>query len=484
METKTQEGEPDQLEKHQKYMPSYKPNDTFWGLGIEREAYLESPETLSVTGEFFKNQVRERYSVDYYKSYKPTVFNAILLDEIIDPTITYKLPVLINAHSLTKTDMSNNHRTLQTAKPPPNPAFAGKTIHDLLTTTSNFLSTEYEQSYTYDGDTIELITQNFYKATVTTATKEMLFLRDAYIRALNTSLKSLPAHPYARHPIKWMQKNHGIAVMATNPKNISIFNNGTYHINITLPTKTDSAGNIANFTHFTAVHRNAINYYQWLEPFLIAVYGTGDILSITNNPLVAKGSLRCALSRYIGVGTYDTTKMPRGKLLVKTRTDSPVAQEPHGWMWRLAQESGYVSLPEIGYDINFNKHHNHGIEFRIFDWFPEERLEELLTILVHVADAAQEITPCSPIRNSIWNDLTYNAIKYGKEAQLTPSHIMELTKQLKLENMPLRIKSNASINILYFWNVLAKHIVSSYWGPATHTMMADQAPSVSFKKCF
>ncbi len=57
------------LNKHKKYAPLYKPNDVYWGLGIECEAYIET-DAETVTGDFFKNQKQERYSVDYFKSYK------------------------------------------------------------------------------------------------------------------------------------------------------------------------------------------------------------------------------------------------------------------------------------------------------------------------------------------------------------------------------------------------------------------------------
>ena len=40
----------------------------------------------------------------------------------------------------------------------------------------------------------------------------------------------------------------------------------------------------------------------------------GDLLVKINPDLYTRGSQRCAMSRYIGIGTYDTTKMEKGKL--------------------------------------------------------------------------------------------------------------------------------------------------------------------------
>ena len=60
--------------KHKKYFNSYKPNDLFWGIGIENETYLEVSVPIEETkksGAFFlNNHKRERYSVDYYNTYR------------------------------------------------------------------------------------------------------------------------------------------------------------------------------------------------------------------------------------------------------------------------------------------------------------------------------------------------------------------------------------------------------------------------------
>ena len=83
--------------KHTKYFSSYKPNDHFWGIGIENETYLEIPNQPGVNGEFLKkNQKRERYSVDYYAGYLPTYFNKAL-STIVNNNTIYPIPVLVNA---------------------------------------------------------------------------------------------------------------------------------------------------------------------------------------------------------------------------------------------------------------------------------------------------------------------------------------------------------------------------------------------------
>ena len=66
-----------------------------------------------------------------------------------------------------------------------------------------------------------------------------------------------------------------------------------------------------------------------MEPLIISIYGTPDPFSyivqsknsinqdiINNSLLFSSCSQRCAVSRYISLGTYDTTIMKIGKLLV------------------------------------------------------------------------------------------------------------------------------------------------------------------------
>ena len=58
-------------EKHLKYREQYKPNEVYWGLGIENELYLEFEKKLEIKEEnFIKSCKRERYSVNYFENYK------------------------------------------------------------------------------------------------------------------------------------------------------------------------------------------------------------------------------------------------------------------------------------------------------------------------------------------------------------------------------------------------------------------------------
>jgi hypothetical protein len=473
------------LEKHKRYKDKYKPNDLYWGLGIERECYLETKGD-PVTGQFFKNQKPERYSVDYYKSYKPNKFNEALR-AIIDPSENYNLPILINAHSFLKTDALGEPATLYRKNSPPNPKYSGKSLFESLKEVSTFFSKECENSFTFDGDTIEIMTQNFYKTTVKSVVNELNELRDIFIRELNKALTQIRSKqevlPILKNDIKWMSKNYGIVRMLTNLNNIAIFNNGTYHINITLPTETDGSGNIKDMPSFVNKHRKVINYYQWLEPILLGAYGTGDILAESGKEGFAKGSLRNSLSRYIGVGTYDTRKMNTGKILTVDRKD---IDEPK-WMEDFNEISVYESLPNVGLDFNFNKHHNHGIEFRMFDWFPEDKLEALLITLVHSADAALEVEPESPIKNHLWNYFVEKILLEGHQFQASGLEWSALFANIKLPNKLFNKKTMYSVKEV--WGILSTYINKHYHGDCTKYMIwmhnsAKDVDEVLFNKCF
>jgi hypothetical protein len=141
-----------------------KESDTeYWGLGIENESYLMFNNLVTVTKDFIINkQQRERYSVNYYNSYKPGIYDYC----IKNIELQNKVPILINANSFMKTDIYNNHKTTYTKTPEPNPKFIGKTIYEFLCDEDPYFKNEYMKSYIFDGDTIEFISNNFYKTNI------------------------------------------------------------------------------------------------------------------------------------------------------------------------------------------------------------------------------------------------------------------------------------------------------------------------------
>lgn len=453
------------LEKHKRYGDVYVKNDFFWGIGIECESYFEMTKPISVTDTFIRENHRpERYSVDYYKSYKPALLHTTLeLLTVKNPKMT--IPLLVNAHAIVKTDKFLEHETLYKKGTPPNPAFQGKTLFDALKKKEPALFEKlYETNFTFDGDSIEIMTQDFYKTTVKKVFTEFTESRKRFEKAIQTVFTEqclLLEHGQ----IQWAKQNYGLAIMATNQKNLAIFNNGTYHINLTLPTQLNAEGKIADFPLFEKQHCTLIRYIQWLEPLLVGVFGSPDCLAAVRPDLYAGGTQRGAMSRYIGLGSYDTKKMEKGKILT-VELDTVRST----WYTAYHKNSGYEALKTIGLDINFNKHWNHGIEIRFFDWFPDGRLLGLLHFLVFVMDVSlDEYSAPDPLENTIWNGWMERVVRLGSSAGATDAEANLLTKILCVECLVSR-----DLNLVFADLV---HKLSKKWrgkGPCSGLFLEDE----------
>lgn len=430
------------LEKHSHYAGRYKPHDVYWGIGIEREFYLQSSKVRTVSRKWLcDNQRPERYSVRYFQSYKSGDEVKKAINNIYGPNDSVELPILLNSHALYRVDCKGNHQTTYEREPKPNPAHNGKVLFEYLMEHNggrNFFVNNYNRALTFDGDSIELITQNFYKVCAEDVVDELQGLCNGFIYDANAALST--AKVMAEHlPLRWANANHGLAIMWTNPGNIAIFNNGTYHINLTAPTRLDGRGQILDRPDFIRRHKKIIRFFQWLQPLLICIYGSGDVLGRKSEGF-ANGSLRCAMSRYIGIGTYDTNSMSNGKTLSVRRSEAAIGGHD-GWYTLYHSASQYIELEELGLDILFNKHFNHGIELRIFDWFPENRLYELLRILILSMDQALSLTEIpDPRTNRIWNKVTARAICEGDRLKLWNNERAEFARALGLSIKGFEIK--------------------------------------------
>jgi hypothetical protein len=113
--------------------------------------------------------------------------------------------------------------------------------------------------------------------------------------------------------------------------------------------------------------------------------------------------------------------MERGKIL--TRDVKTVQCD-----WRHAMygrpNCAYSPLDVIGFDINFNKFKNHGLELRIFDWFGESELDGLMRFLVWMLDAAQELEELEPPQKSAaWNAVAERCVWNGGSALLSEQEL-------------------------------------------------------------
>ena len=411
------------LAKHEKYHKMYIPNDIFWGLGVEHEVYIETSRKKRIPIEELATKTkRERYSVDYLAVYKPGVYADAIAKLIARFTSlnvkSVHVPILLNAHSFTNCDARGEHKTLYTSKVPApiNPMFNGKTLFDDILAKSGTLASAYENEFLFDGDTIEFTTLNFRNATIDGVICELREQEDRFIGELNKVAEAAaPTSVLKYGPFKIARDNYAFASYMTNLNHNAMFNNGTIHINITLPTELDEKGHIRDMVTFTAAHKRLARIIQWFEPFIIAVYCTRDPLSNLNlRCLPSKASQRLAVSRYIGIGTYDTEQMLPGKIL-KVPKEGLWPAGVKSWYDMYEEDSAYMQLDDVGMDINFNKHYNHGLELRFLDSMPIETLrcvlEDICLIANYSTSTQHDIS--DPRISGVWHGIVNGIMRYG-----------------------------------------------------------------------
>ncbi len=408
-------------DKHISYIELFSKNTNntiFWGIGIENETYLITNK-LRYIDEFKKLKLkRERYSVDYYNSFKKKYFDTIMKQLYLCDNLSF--PIYINSHTFEKTDINLQHKTLYDRKSTPNLKFI-EPIHNILLKDNEFYKNEYTKSFVFDGDSIEFITQNFYKTTVNNCVKELIDLKIKFITEISPYFKK-----WMIGDISFPDHNYGfVSFLTTNCNNLSLCNNSTYHINITLPTYLYN-GVILDRNTFANQHLNLIKSIQIVEPLIVASYGTPDIFSLINKEYnYSIGSLRCTLSRYISIQTFDTDKPINGKLLLMQRLS-----DPNMW-YNTFEDSPYILNNVIGYDINFNKFKNHGIELRFLDWFPEEYLTDLINFIVLLAQHTISIGYIQYNKND-YNSIIKQCLQKGFTYIMTKDECNVILHDLKL----------------------------------------------------
>jgi hypothetical protein len=436
--------------KHEKYVIEYKPDNLYWGIGIENEVYLEFDKKYELNKiDLINNRKRERYSVDYYTNYKNHCLEEALsfyINTQIDGKKT-SIPILLNANSFTKTDASNNSITRYTQFRKLNPKFNGKTLIETLKNHSVYYQQTMGNQWLFDGDTIEFNTLNFFNAKLQDVINELDTTKREFIANLNSSFTQL--NIFNEHgTVKIMEKNHPFSTFMTNFKNVTMFNNGTLHYNITLPTQLTAKCKIQNTKNFIETHKKAIKIIQWMEPFIMAVYGSSDpfsdMIQYQNKELFTNSSQRCAISRYIGIGTYNTDEMIKGKLLTKPVSELACNSLEYWWFNEFYKNNAYIKLNEIGVDINFNKHYNHGIEIRFLEHIHDkEQLQESFEFIIYLMDLILENpnfdTLDNPILNKLWNSVVLKSIIHGKNGLLTIEEIQiyEAIFDMKIYNKQL-----------------------------------------------
>lgn len=416
-------------------------NNYYWGIGLENETYMQFEESLLVSGAFIQEKIGcERYSIDYRKGYKSGSLALVL--ESLDKDKNYKISRMLNSHSLDKLDINYEHKTLPFTKPLiDNPKYIGKSIleifledqpyniQSMLTQKNNPMG-----SVNFDGDSIEFVTKYFENRTISDSCEELKATKNLFISEINKS-SVLP------EKLNFPKYNIGLNMFMSNQENIVLFNNGTYHFHITLPTLTENS-RIVDYPKFDATHANAIYLLQWFEPFFIATLGSPDIMGAISkkyqlNETFALGSMRNAMSRYTGVGTFNKA-MAKGKILTyqveEFRKLLKFNKEENIW-WRDQVELAlnYELLSDIGLDFNQEKMYQSGFEFRSFDEFPSSYLNDVLHAIVLICEHSLHLPDVMWGHDSVvWNNLVFKSLKNGFRTEINEEEKLEVLSLLQV----------------------------------------------------
>jgi len=429
----------------------------YWGIGLENETYLQFEESLIVSGEFIQEKIGfEKYSIDYRKCYKPESL-APILKKAFGFNKNYVVSRMINSHSLEKLDVNYQHKTVAGIKtvtdstetsdllpqPIENPNYLGQSIMELFLEDQpyNIQSMITQRNKTmgsvhFDGDSIEFVTKYFENRTISDSCKELKATKKLFLDKINES-------SVLKGKLNFPEYNNGLNMFMTNQENLVLFNNGTYHFHITLPSLTEHS-RIVNYEKFEATHANAIYLLQWFEPFFIATLGSPDIMGVISDTYnldqkFTLGSMRNAMSRYIGVGTYNKA-MPKGKILTYKVDDFRkllrFEKEDNIW-WRDQIEATmeYELLSEVGLDFNQEKMYQSGFEFRSFDEFPEAYLNDVLFAIILICEHSLHLPDVQWGHDSVvWNNLVFKTLKNGYLTEINEAEKNEVLDLLQILN--------------------------------------------------
>lgn len=428
----------------------------YWGIGLENETYMQFEESLIVSGAFIQEKIGfEKYSIDYRKCYKPESL-APVLQKAFNSKESYKVSRMMNSHSLEKLDINYQHKTLSpikpfvdtengqvAAEPIENPDYLGKSIMELFLEDQpyNIQSMITQRNKTmgsvhFDGDSIEFVTKYFENRTIADSCKELKATKKLFLDKINES-------SVLNGKLNFPDYNNGLNMFMTNQENLVLFNNGTYHFHITLPSLTEDS-RIVDYNDFEKTHANAIYLLQWFEPFFIATLGSPDIMGVISDKYsldkkFTLGSMRNAMSRYIGVGTYNKA-MPKGKILTYNvdnfRKLLKFEKEENIW-WRdqIETEMEYEMLSELGLDFNQEKMYQSGFEFRSFDEFPAEYLNDVLFSIILICEHSLNLSDVQWGHDSkAWNNLVFKTLKMGYATEITEEEKTEVLDLLQLLN--------------------------------------------------
>ena len=252
---------------------------------------------------------------------------------------------------------------------------------------------------------------------------------------------------YLKEPLNPNQVNYKL------PEKTRLEYLGSYHITITLPYVPEKITK----QKFIKNHQNFANQLQWLEPLLCANLFSCDQRCIGTKNERVKGSFRVMMIGWgnfagsdirkfnKGIGRYSNIKSYWREGLHFTDLErlkpcyrpSPVAVRENAISSLSSDFRTFGSTDperpehrESGAPMTVPN----GIEFRIFDHFNDEHIEDLCKIITLMAENSRVHKSSAYVYdNKNWNNAMHLVMKHGWKAQLKKAYVNDLRKQLGLK---------------------------------------------------
>ena len=244
--------------------------------------------------------------------------------------------------------------------------------------------------------------------------------------------------------------------------------NGSYHITMTLPHK----DNITN-AEFIKIHQNFANQLQWLEPLMLTAFFTGDEYAPGSLKSRVRGSFRVMIIGWGNLAGSDVRLFDQGiGRYAKTKTfwrdgldleDVEKLKPCYAPSPSAIKEKAITSLSSDfrtfgSTDPDRPEHREsgigmtkpNGIEFRIFDHFPDKYINHLMKFVALVAENSRNVqTKGYVYENKVWIEALHNIMKNGYKAELSNKYV-----KLLREKLGLKIKTSSIIAYDIFQEIM------------------------------
>lgn len=223
-------------------------------------------------------------------------------------------------------------------------------------------------------------------------------------------------------------------------------------------------------------HSNLANMIQWVEPLILAVFGSPDSESVCDNGKFVEGSYRTMNSGWGVPGTTDV------RTFGETGTGR-YSGEGFDWMLNVAPESclGVFGCVEQGMgsdirtksppsecDVSNNENTlmgvGHGFELRFLDNFPLEHLKDVYRLIALLSEASRVHTAKSYIYGDEgWEYSAQQAILEGWNSILSPDYVssLELVLDVDLSALDGSVQAYEVLKEVYF-QLSLKH-ANGFW---------------------